>query len=164
MGGGVRFREFIEALAAKGYAALTGDCPTVGASSVAAGWCFAESSLSSQVSLLAQLPLHLKASAADWLLGPPAYSPLAGISGFSLGGGWGKLTKSKGACWCSPSITCGNALPEAAMACILLPSGALGARAHHRCPACTVRLPLHVMCPGNPSCHVLLSFVHRPGC
>lgn len=48
MGGGVRFREFIEALAAKGYAALTGDCPTVG------------------------------------------------ISGFSLGGGWGKLTKSKG--------------------------------------------------------------------
>ncbi|PRW51004.1 FAD-linked oxidase [Chlorella sorokiniana] len=48
LGAGVRFREFIEALAAEGYAALTGDCPTVG------------------------------------------------ISGFSLGGGWGKLTKSKG--------------------------------------------------------------------
>ncbi len=31
LGGGVRFREFIEALAAEGQAALTGDCPTVGA-------------------------------------------------------------------------------------------------------------------------------------
>lgn len=27
----MRFRELIEALAAEGYAALTGDCPTVGA-------------------------------------------------------------------------------------------------------------------------------------
>lgn len=30
LGAGVRFRELIEAVSAEGYAALTGDCPTVG--------------------------------------------------------------------------------------------------------------------------------------